>query len=38
MKEWTRTIILIVLILAGIAYMIWAHHAATDSLLQGVSH
>jgi len=38
MKEWTRTIILVVLLLAGIAFLLWSRHTADTGLLQGITH
>jgi hypothetical protein len=37
MKEWTRTILLVTLLLAGILFIIWAHHTADANLLQGIN-
>jgi hypothetical protein len=38
MKEWTRTILLVALLLAGITFIIWTHHAADTNLLQGIAN
>lgn len=37
MKEWVRTIVLVLLLAVGVAYILWTHHAATTSLLQGIT-
>lgn len=36
MKEWHRTVILVVLIAVAIGYLIWAHHTLDASLLSGI--
>jgi hypothetical protein len=36
MKEWTRTFILIGIILAALAYILWMHHTASTSLTLGI--
>ncbi len=38
MKEWLRTLLLVALILLAFAYIIWTHHVANTSLLQGIPH
>jgi hypothetical protein len=35
-REWIRTIILILLLGIGIAFLLWARHAADTSLLEGI--
>lgn len=36
MKEWHRTIILLVLLAIGIAFIVWSTHASNSSLVQGL--
>ena len=36
MKEWTRTVILVLLLVACIAFLVWSRHAADSSLIQGI--
>jgi hypothetical protein len=36
MKEWHRTVMLLVLLVAAIAFIIWSKQNSTNSLLQGL--
>jgi|GEM_PF-2711744 len=36
MKEWTRTILLVVLLAACVAFLLWTRHAAETSLINGI--
>jgi len=37
MREWLRTILLCMIIALGVIYIIWSHHAADTTLLQGIT-
>jgi hypothetical protein len=36
MKEWHRTVILVLLLVAAVAFIIWSKQNSTNSLLQGL--
>ena len=36
MKEWQRTIMLLLLLLLAIGFIVWSRHASDTSILQGV--
>ena len=36
MKEWQRTIVLVVLLAVAIGYLVWMHQTINASLLNGV--
>lgn len=38
MKEWIRTVVLVLLLIGGVAFLIWSRHAADASLLHGIVH
>jgi len=38
MKEWQRTVILVVLLLATVAFIVWTRHTSDSNLLRGLPH
>jgi len=38
MKEWQRTILLVVLLLAAVAFIVWSRQASDNNLLHGLPH